>query len=189
MTATCSSTCSPSGGPSAPGRRFFVPGSSSCSSAFVVRCCSAKKVCVSFVASCCTSQYHFKKLETYTRGCCCCCCCCYTEGAQAGILTNCLLVRECGVLRRGREGELREGKARGVAGGLACGACMKIGSIGGGGAGWRRRTPKSGREVGIVRDATTRQSGGVAWRARRRRTACNGAAEAENSSDPSSIPP
>ena len=61
---------------------------------------------------------------------------------------------------------------------------MKIGSIGGGGAGWRRRTPKSGREVGIVRDATTRQSGGVAWRARRRRTACNGAAEAGISSDP-----
>ena len=61
---------------------------------------------------------------------------------------------------------------------------MKIGNIGGGGAGWRRRTPRSGREVGIVRDAPARQSDGVAWRARRRRTACNGAAEAENSSDP-----
>ena len=45
---------------------------------------------------------------------------------------------------------------------------MKIASTGGGGAGWRRRTPRSGREVGIVRDAPARQSGGVAWRARRR---------------------
>ena len=36
----------------------------------------------------------------------------HDRGVQAGILTSCLLVRECGVLRRGRDGELREGAAR-----------------------------------------------------------------------------
>ena len=70
------------------------------------------------------------------------------------------------VLRAGVIGRSEKAQ-RGVAGGLAGGVIMKIGSIGGGGAGWRRRTPRSGWEVGVVRAAPARRSGGVLRRARR----------------------
>ena len=53
------------------------------------------------------------------------------------------------------------------AGLLVRGAIVKIGALAAGGAGLRRRTPRSGWEVGVVRAAPARRSGGVPRRARR----------------------